>query len=164
MITIYAASGDTLSGIAAAHDESLGSIEAANPQISNPNLIYVGEKIIVLKGSSWAPTPSSTSDPSTQSSPSAGSSGGAGGGSAGSSSSSSGGGGYHIPGVSDAVANCIAAKESSNGAASANVFQITSGSGYSYYPGESLAQQEATAGQIAATQGVQSAWGKYDGC
>jgi hypothetical protein len=61
--------------------------------------------------------------------------------------------------VSDSVAACIAMRESTNGAGSANIFQSSN-----YYPGESLAQQEAAAGQIAATQGVHNAWGVYDGC
>jgi hypothetical protein len=62
--------------------------------------------------------------------------------------------------VPDSVANCIAFRESTNGQASSNVFQIMPGSGYS--GGGSLAQQEATAGQIVAHQGL-SAWAS-DGC
>jgi hypothetical protein len=58
MITITVASGETLSGIASAHGESLGTIEADNPQIGNPNLIYVGERVIVLSGDSWTPSQS----------------------------------------------------------------------------------------------------------
>ena len=38
-------SGDTLSGIAAAHGLSLAELEAANPQISHPSLIYVGQHV-----------------------------------------------------------------------------------------------------------------------
>lgn len=72
--------------------------------------------------------------------------------------------GYHIPGVADSVARCIAFRESTNGQASPNVFQLTKGSGHGYYPGMSLPAQEAAAGQLAASQGVHSAWGKYDGC
>lgn len=37
--------GDTLASIAIQNDVSLGALEAANPQIVNPNLIYVGEVI-----------------------------------------------------------------------------------------------------------------------
>lgn len=37
--------GDTLSGIAARHGVSLAALEAANPQIKNPNLIYPGQSI-----------------------------------------------------------------------------------------------------------------------
>lgn len=40
-------SGDTLSGIAAAHGISLAEIERLNPQIKNPNLIYPGNRIYV---------------------------------------------------------------------------------------------------------------------
>lgn len=40
-------SGDTLSGIAERYGLSLAQIEALNPQITNPNLITVGEKIRV---------------------------------------------------------------------------------------------------------------------
>lgn len=40
-------SGDTLSGIAAKEHETLQQIEAKNPQIQDPNKIYVGEKINV---------------------------------------------------------------------------------------------------------------------
>jgi spore coat assembly protein SafA len=43
--TVTVHSGDTLSGIAAQHGVSLSALEAANPQISNPNLIYAGQTI-----------------------------------------------------------------------------------------------------------------------
>ncbi|MBS2028524.1 MAG: LysM peptidoglycan-binding domain-containing protein [Deltaproteobacteria bacterium] len=54
-------SGDTLSGIASRFGVSLGALEAANPQISNPNLIYAGESLNIPGSSdsfSAAPTPS----------------------------------------------------------------------------------------------------------
>lgn len=38
-------SGDTLSGIASMHGLSLQSLTAANPQIANPDLIFVGDRI-----------------------------------------------------------------------------------------------------------------------
>jgi LysM repeat protein len=38
-------SGDTMSGIAARFGVSLGALEAANPQVSNPNQIYVGQRL-----------------------------------------------------------------------------------------------------------------------
>jgi GH24 family phage-related lysozyme (muramidase) len=38
-------SGDTLSGIAGHHNVSLAALEAANPQLGNPNLIYPGQVI-----------------------------------------------------------------------------------------------------------------------
>lgn len=39
--------GQTLSQIAAANRESLGTLEAKNPQIKNPNLIFPGEHVFV---------------------------------------------------------------------------------------------------------------------
>ncbi|MFC4763274.1 LysM peptidoglycan-binding domain-containing protein [Dyella koreensis] len=52
-------SGDSLSGIAASHGVSLSALEAANPQISNPNRIYPGQVIHIPGGSggSAAPAP-----------------------------------------------------------------------------------------------------------
>lgn len=48
-------SGDTLSGIAAAHGLTLAQIEHLNPQIGNPNSIYPGE--VVHVGGTAAPAP-----------------------------------------------------------------------------------------------------------
>lgn len=48
MLTVH--TGDTLSGIAASHGKSLSAVEAANPQIKNPDLIYAGQKV-ALPGS-----------------------------------------------------------------------------------------------------------------
>ena len=42
--------GDTLSGIAAAHGVSLSALRAANPQISNPNLIFAGQRVTIPGG------------------------------------------------------------------------------------------------------------------
>ena len=44
--------GDTLSGIAASHSVSLAAVEAANPHISNFNLIFAGQTIELPAGSS----------------------------------------------------------------------------------------------------------------
>lgn len=49
-------SGDTMSGIAAKFGISLAALEAANPQVRNPNLIYVGE-VLNLPGHSASPPP-----------------------------------------------------------------------------------------------------------
>jgi spore coat assembly protein SafA len=43
-------SGDTLSAIAAHHGVSLTALEAANPQIRNPNLIYAGQTVHIPGG------------------------------------------------------------------------------------------------------------------
>ena len=44
--------GDTLSGIAASHSVSLAAVEAANPQISNFNMIFAGQTVELPVGSS----------------------------------------------------------------------------------------------------------------
>jgi spore coat assembly protein SafA len=44
--------GDTLSSIAAEHGVSLAALEAANPQINNPNVIYPGQRISIPSGGS----------------------------------------------------------------------------------------------------------------
>jgi spore coat assembly protein SafA len=62
-------SGDTLSAIAAAHGVSLKSLEAANPQIRNPNLIYPGQNINIPGGGSVeSSTPTNTTNSSNGSS------------------------------------------------------------------------------------------------
>ena len=46
--TVYVVkSGDTLSGIAAKYGVELDALIAANPQIKNPDLIYVGDKVTI---------------------------------------------------------------------------------------------------------------------
>jgi hypothetical protein len=45
VVTVYR--GETLSGIASAHGVSLASIEAANPQVTDPNSIAVGQRLDV---------------------------------------------------------------------------------------------------------------------
>lgn len=52
--------GDTLSGIAGRFGISLSVLEAANPQISNPNLIYPGERLAIPGGGSAPGTGSSS--------------------------------------------------------------------------------------------------------
>jgi spore coat assembly protein SafA len=59
-------SGDTLSAIAAANGVSLQSLEAANPQISNPDLIYPGQNVNIP--GSGSVNPSSGTTPSNGSS------------------------------------------------------------------------------------------------
>lgn len=48
---VIVARGNSLSQIAVAHGVSLGALEAANPQISNPSLIYPGETVHLPGGS-----------------------------------------------------------------------------------------------------------------
>jgi len=60
--------GDTLSSIAARYHVSLASLEKANSQIKNPNLIYVNEKINI-PGQKDTFTPAKTSKPGGSSAP-----------------------------------------------------------------------------------------------
>ncbi|KRE99999.1 hypothetical protein ASG87_13510 [Frateuria sp. Soil773] len=46
----YVRSGDSLSGIAQRFGVSLAALEAANPQVSNPNLIFPGERLTIPGG------------------------------------------------------------------------------------------------------------------
>jgi LysM domain len=161
MIAVTVVAGDTLSGIASAHGDSLGAVEAANPQIGNPNLIYVGNTVNIpgagssapAAAPSWSPAPTHQSSPSyVPPAPSGDSSGG---------TQTS---GFHIPGMSDSMASCIAYRESTNDtnpAANGNAFGIIPASGYNV-AGDSLAQQEQVAGQIYAQSGG-GAWAA-DGC
>jgi spore coat assembly protein SafA len=54
MSTYTVHSGDTLAGIAAQFGVTLSALEAANPQISNPNLIYPGQ-VLTIPGGTPAP-------------------------------------------------------------------------------------------------------------
>ncbi len=56
--TYTVVSGDTLNGIAASHNVSLSSLEAANPQITDPDLIFPGEAVNI-PGEPSESTPSS---------------------------------------------------------------------------------------------------------
>ena len=61
------AAGDTLSQIAADNGASLSSVEAANPGITDPNTIYVGQSVVVPTGGSfaqWSPSDSPSTSPS----------------------------------------------------------------------------------------------------
>ena len=52
--------GDTLSGIAASHGASLAAVEAANPQVANPNLIFAGQSVEIPEGASAVQAPAAT--------------------------------------------------------------------------------------------------------
>ncbi|QUV86260.1 LysM peptidoglycan-binding domain-containing protein [Chloracidobacterium sp. 2] len=54
--------GDTLSGIAQQYGTTVAALQRANPSITNPNLIYPGQRIVIpgsgsTNGSRPAPTP-----------------------------------------------------------------------------------------------------------
>jgi hypothetical protein len=182
MIAVTVQPGDTLSGIAAAHGESLGQVEADNPQFSSDfNLIMVGQTVNLGGGhtgtitSTSSPSASSTdgdgdhdgdtsdapsqsapvhtaSPSSTTFTPSTGTTG------------SGAPSGISIPGMPQGLANCIWFRESTNGtnpAAGGNQFGIIPASGFNV-AGDSVAQQEQVAGQIFAQSGG-AAWAA-DGC
>ena len=174
--------GDTLSGIAAQSGVSLINLEAANPQIANPNLIYVGQQVNVPDGKSGAAATASgysavgdgdgdsddsavTSTPAPSvpaSTPSV---------SAGSSASSSAAvtpasGGS----ASSSFQQCVAWRESGNNptASSAGLYGILPSTwaslGLSGTAAQaSVAQQTAAFQQLYAKYGT-SPWAPYDGC
>jgi LysM repeat protein len=178
--------GDTLSGIAASHSVSLAAVEAANPHISNYNLIFAGQTIELPTGSSAATAitgshaapaqrsasvqhrvpvqqsaPSYTSPSSTASATANVQS---------SSTGSTGSSGYSssslsdIPGVPASFAACVAYRESTdlqNPAADGNAYGIIPASGYNV-EGTSLANQKQVFAELYAQDGG-APWAA-DGC
>jgi LysM repeat protein len=176
--------GDTLSGIAASHSVSLAAVEAANPHISNFNLIFAGQSIELPQGSSAATAitgaqsapaqqsasvkqsvpvqqsaPSYTSPSSTASATATVHQ-----------SSSTGSSGYSsgdlsdIPGVPSSLASCVAYRESTdlqNPAADGNAYGIIPASGYNVY-GTSIAHQKQVFAELYAQDGA-TPWAA-DGC
>ena len=171
--------GDTLSGIAASHGASLAAVAAANPQVSDLNLIYAGQTVDIPEGSSAWPgsrTPQSYTAPNSDGpsasvqqsaspyrSPSSIASAVArpsSGGSSGYSSSSL----SDIPGVPQSLAACVAYRESTdlqNPAANGNAYGIIPASGYDVY-GTSLAHQKQVFAELYQQQGG-TPWAA-DGC
>jgi hypothetical protein len=165
--------GDTLSGIAASHGVSLAAVEAANPQFSNPNLIYAGQRIEIPRGSSpakWSYVP--LSDRALDS----GNRGTATRRSAPSRvaktviQSAHGWSGYSssslsdVPGVPRWFAACVAYRESTdlrNPAAGGNAYGIISASGYDVQ-GTSLAYQKRVFAELYRDYGG-TPW-VSDGC
>ena len=175
--------GDTLSGIAASHSVSLAAVEAANPHISNFNLIFAGQSIELPQGSSAAtaitgaqavPAQQSASVkqsvPVQQSAHSYSSPSSTASATATVRSSSTGSSGYSssslsdIPGVPSSLAACVAYRESTdlkNPAADGNAYGIIPASGYNVY-GTSLAHQKQVFSELYAQDGA-SPWAA-DGC
>jgi hypothetical protein len=175
--------GDTLSGIAASHSVSLAAVEAANPHVSNFNMIFAGQTIelpagssatAVITGSHAAPAQQSASYqhsvPVQQSAPSYTSPSSTASASAVTHTSSTGSSGYSssslsdIPGVPSSLAACVAYRESTdlqNPAANGNAYGIIPASGYNV-EGASLAQQKQVFAQLYAQDGG-APWAA-DGC
>jgi hypothetical protein len=163
MIAVTVVAGDTLSGIASAHGDSLGAVEAANPQIGNPNLIYVGNTVNIPGAGSSAPAaaPSWSPAPTHQSSPSYVPPAPSGGGSGGGSSSSL----SDVPGVPSSFAACVAERESSDGTNAAyngGDYGIITASGINVN-GQSLSAQKAAFSQLYREYGT-APWAPSDGC
>jgi LysM repeat protein len=175
--------GDTLSGIAASHSVSLAAVEAANPHISNFNMIFAGQTIelpagssatAVITGSQAVPAQQSAtvkqSVPVQQSAPSYTSPSSTASATATVQSSSTGSSGYSsgslsdIPGVPSSLASCVAYRESTdlqNPAADGNAYGIIPASGYNV-DGTSLAHQKQVFAELYAQDGA-SPWAA-DGC
>jgi murein DD-endopeptidase MepM/ murein hydrolase activator NlpD len=146
--------GDTLSGIAASHGAKLAAVEAANPQIKNPNLIYAGQTIKLPKGSTASHQSHTTSAPRSSSRTTTQSS------SSGYSSSSL----SDIPGVPSSFAACVAYRESTdlrNPAARGNAYGIIPASGYDGYH-MTLSQQKQVFAKLYRQYGTRP-WAS-DGC
>ncbi len=172
-------SGDTLSGIAARSGVSLSAIEAANPQIHNPNLIYVNQKVNVPDGrpgvtpipgpAALAPVATSDEGSSATPQPAAGE-----GGTASSSNSTSGSSQSTVTSSGGSAPSsfqqCVAWRESGNNptASSAGLYGILPSTwaslGYSGTAGQaSVAQQTQAFQQLYAQYGT-APWAPYDGC
>jgi hypothetical protein len=162
--------GDTLSGIAVNHGVTLAAVEAANPKIKHPNLIYAGQTIKLPKGSSASHrSPASSVHTSARShrAPSRRSSHHK---RTVTRSSSSGSSGYSssslsdVPGVPSSFAACVAYRESTdlrNPAAHGNAYGIIPASGYNVY-GTSLAHQKQVFAELYRQYGTRP-WAA-DGC
>jgi hypothetical protein len=153
--------GDTLSGIAAAHGESLAQIEANNPQFTDPNLIYVGQEVNIGGGGSetpaYNPAPTYHSSPTTVYTPPATHTYTA-------TPVNNDGSIYDVPGVPSSFVHCVAFRESSDGANQAyngGVYGIIDASGY-HVNGQSLGAQKQAFKDIYDSTGP-SAWAA-DGC
>jgi hypothetical protein len=182
--------GDTLSGIAASHGASLAAVEAANPQLANPNLIYVGQSVKIPEGSSAAQATATTAAPAAssyastshastaqQSASSYGttqrsatsytspaSTASVAHTSTSGSSGSSSGSLSSIAGVPSSFAACVAYHESTNGtnqAYNGGVYGIITASGVNVN-GQSVAAQKAAFSKLYAQYGT-SPWAG-DGC
>jgi LysM repeat protein len=60
VVTYVVQPGDTMSSIAAAHNLTLAALEAANPQVTNPNKIQAGQLLNLVSGGSTTTTTTTT--------------------------------------------------------------------------------------------------------
>jgi LysM repeat protein len=161
--------GDTLSGIATQAGVSVSGVEAANPQIKNPNIITVGELVNVPDGHSGptSSTPAPTPAPAAASAPTSPTTAPASSATVPASSAT-------VPASSGSAApstfqQCVAWRESSNTPTDPDglygILPSTWASlGYSGSAGQaSVAQQNEAFSRLYAADGT-SPWAPYDGC
>lgn len=167
MIAVTVQPGDTLSGIASSHGESLSQVESDNPQFrSDWNLILVGQTVNIGGGASWTPpsapapsytpppAPMHTSSPAAIYTPPVTHTSDVGGGSL-----------SDVPGVPSSFAACVAERESSNGTNAAyngGVYGIITASGINVN-GQSIAAQKQAFSTLYAEDGT-APWAPSDGC
>lgn len=154
MIAVTVQPGDTLSQIASEYGTTYQAVAQASG-ISNPNVIYAGEKVIIPAGGSFAPAPVQQAPQAApvQTQPQAVPA-----------SSGSSGGLTDIPGVPSSFVQCVAYRESTNGTNQAydgGVYGIINASGY-HVNGQSVAVQKQAFASIYHSTGP-SAW-SADGC
>ena len=167
--------GDTLSGIAAQSGVSLARVEAANPQITNPNFITVGE-LVRVPGGSARPAPlrtpsasaqaSTTQASTTQASTTQSSSTQSSSPQSGSTPASTTAGTGSAP---SSFQQCVAWRESSDTATDPDglygILPSTWASlGYSGMAGQASVAQQNAAFQRLYSQDGSSPWAQYDGC
>jgi LysM repeat protein len=154
-------SGDTISGIAARAGLSVGQVQAANPQIGNPDVITVGELVNVPDGATGTTSPAPASPATGTSTGSSASTSTDTGASTGASSGSG--------SAPSSYQQCVAWRESSNNPSSPDglygILPSTWASlGYSGSAGQaSVAQQDEAFQRLYAQYGTQP-WSPYDGC
>lgn len=159
--------GDTMSGIAASHGVSLAALEAANPQVGNPNLIYAGQALRLPGAGGGTVRSAGDREPDGDRDDAAPAPARhyaapahvyAGGGYSSASLSD-------VPGVPRAFAACVALRESSNGANAAyngGVYGIIRASGINVN-GQPLAAQKRAFSQLYRQYGT-APWAPSDGC
>jgi hypothetical protein len=144
--------GDTLSGIAAQSGVSLAQVEAANPHITNPDFITVGELVNVPHGSgtgSAAPESSAQASSTQASTPATTQSGGA--------------------SAPSSFQKCVAWRESSNTPTDPDgLYGILPSTwhslGYSGTAGQASVSVQNQAFQKLYAQDGTAPWAPYDGC
>jgi cobalamin biosynthesis Mg chelatase CobN len=170
--------GETLSGIAAQSGQSLARVEADNPQITNPNVITVGELVHVwggnaslapLRAQSGGSTKSSTTQGSTTQGSTAQASDSQASGSQSSSTPASTSTSSGTGSAPSSFQQCVAWRESSNTPTDPDgLYGILPSTwqslGYSGTAGQaSVAQQDQAFQRLYAQDGT-SPWAQYDGC